>query len=178
MLVLARLGLTMDRLRRQLEPLMTRKRGFILFYLIFIGPFMGFAVYATVVQAPQAAAMQADLEREFRTIPQVPGSIMTRYTATHKSQTALVVGAYNTSADVVALKTYYDAELGQRGWSFLRQKEVRDWGRDTGSSRYIYCKGDRSASLDYSGEPQRTGWVFTFDMNWGLNNPCEPWKVQ
>lgn len=143
--------------------------------LTFVVGFIAFVAYDYLVNAPRARLAENDLKREFQSIVSLPGAVVRNHHSLHRSQQASVGGTYATSVSYVEIRKYYDEELARRGWTFHREREIRDWGRNLGGRTVEYCKGEYRASLQYAGERADYGWVFALDLSWGLDSLMDRW---
>jgi hypothetical protein len=126
-------------------------------------------IYDSRVNGPNAAIVQADLEKEFRAIPPLPDAIATRFHASHKARQALVGDTYQTRLKYPEIRDFYDRELAKQGWSFYEEEQMKHWWRDLGGKSARYCKGPYRADLQYAGEGAGYGWDYAFTVSWGLD---------
>jgi hypothetical protein len=142
--------------------------GAILF-LAFILAFVALTTFHFVINAPNAALVQRELEQEFQSIKPLPDAIPLRFHASHKTHQSLVVSTYSTRLSYPEIRKYYDSELSAHGWKFQVEHNLKDWGRDFGGRTAEYTKGSYTASLPYAGEKANYGWVYGLDLSWGLH---------
>src|SRR5437868_1790183 len=85
---------------------------------------VAFALVAIQVESnsPEAIQTQVALEAEARAIPAVAGAQFREMHSSHKRERALVSIYYSTDASYAEIRAHYDAELGRRGWQFVREQ--------------------------------------------------------
>ena len=116
-----------------------------------------------------------ELRREFQLIKPFPGAVEAKRSDSFSRWRPLqtfVDGGYNTTASYAELRRYYDPQLDSRGWRFVEEHPIRDWGSDVGAWEALYCKGDLAASLDY-GPRVNWGFTYSFALSWGLHRECQ-----
>lgn len=133
--------------------------------------FVGFMLYQYIVNEPPARKAQAVLETEFAKVKTPSWASLIGKISNHKPGQALVEATYTTSVGYKNIRSYYDGELVQKGWRFVGEEGVRDWGRDLGGKEAYYRKGDYDASLQYAGEKGNYGWTYSLDLSIGMDGP-------
>jgi hypothetical protein len=63
-----------------------------------------------------------------------------------------------TSYEVV--KGFYLERLGEDGWQFAGERQLKDWGRDVGGRELKFRRGEYEATIDYAGEKADYGWDY------------------
>ncbi len=166
-----------------LKPLFRRDNGrlnpvgFVVLGVMIVGliplalfvAFEVFWIYEFRANEPNAAIVQADLEREFRAIRPLPDAIAIRSHVSHKTSQALASDTYRTNLKYSQIRDFYDQELTKNGWTLYEEKDMKDWGRDLGGKSARYCKGTYRAALQYAGERADYGWDYAFSVSWGLD---------
>jgi hypothetical protein len=132
--------------------------------------FIVFGIYDYRVNGPKAAVVQADLESEFRAIQPLPQATPINFNATHKPRTALVSDKYRVKSNYAEIRSFYDQELSKHGWTFYEERNLKDWGQDSGGRSARYCKGPYRAELEYGGERSSSSWDYALSLSWGLSS--------
>ena len=130
--------------------------------------FLGFIAYQHYIYGPISEKIKEQLEIEYRQIEQLPAATLRSYSAHSRPESVLVNGSYNTEQPYYEIKKYYDTELKNKGWTFTKEEEVRNWGKDLGGKTLEYCKGKYSASIQYSGADAGYDLTYSFTMSWGF----------
>jgi hypothetical protein len=99
-------------------------------------------------------------------LPMYPGMIEGNVHRTSRGNQALLGKEYKSSVNYETLKSFYTENLTQSGWKFLREKQVKDWGRDLGGRELEFQKGEYILDIQYSGEKANYGWQYTIDIDW------------
>ncbi len=81
-------------------------------------------------------------------------------------------GNYSTASSYTDIRDHYDKVATARGWRVVRDRPVRDRGRDFGGRVREYRKEDLCASLQYAGTRANYGWSYAFDVTWGGPDDC------
>jgi hypothetical protein len=95
---------------------------------------------------------QDDLEREFKSIKQLPSAFDQKHHAWHKQDHASVGSSFSTGQSDSEVKKYYAEELSKHGWKSRGDYSTTNWGSNLGGSVVEYCKGKYEATLEYAGE--------------------------
>jgi len=141
--------------------------------LAFAGLFV-YLPYDQAVNGPKAAEIQKDMEGEFKMIEPLPGATQLRYGSMHKTHQGDVGGDYKTDKSYEEIRKYYDRELNNHSWRFVKEEPVKIWRRDYGGKEAFYCKGIYTATLQYSGQEEKdVGWTYSFGLSWGLFDECK-----
>jgi hypothetical protein len=132
-----------------------------------------FAVYQKVyVLNDEAKLREQQLEVEFNLIAPFPNSTVTHSLRSYKDRQALVDNSFSAFANYEEVRKHYDVELAKRGWFFVSEQRVTNWGRDLGGKGARYCKGDWSAYLQYFGGSDKDGERhYSFGLSTGID-PC------
>lgn len=136
--------------------------------------FMQYLNHGQQVATGSADAIQNDVEREFQRISPLPLAVPIQHNATHKTQQGVINTAYKTVRSYESIKAYYNNELSNLDWSFLREANVRYGGEDYGGKELFYCKGNYTAHVQYAGRQEtQFGWTYSLALTWGLSDGCK-----
>lgn len=123
---------------------------------------------------PAANKTQSDIEGEFQRITPLPLAVAVEHISMHKTHQGTVNSAYKTDRSYEDIKAYYDKELANRGWRFVREALLTYDGKDNGGKQLFYCKGNYRADLQSAGRQETEfGWTYSFALSWGLSNECK-----
>ena len=136
--------------------------------VLYVIAFFGFIIYQHYEYGPISEGIKEQLESEFKLIGQLPSATLSSYRAHSRPEDALVSAKYNTKNSFSEIKKHYETELQKRGWTFLKEEGVKDWGKDLGGKSIIYCKERYSASIQYAGTEANYGWTYSLSLSWGL----------
>ena len=119
---------------------------------------------------PDGPAKQAALEREFDSIPKLPGSVPTELNQIYKTDRGKI-GFYKVDLNPDQIKSYYENELTKLGWKYIGEKKVEAFQRFSGGGQHLFCKGKTAATLftAASDEP-RVGYTYSLALNWGMSS--------
>jgi len=116
---------------------------------------------------PKDAVTKNDLLTEFNAISQMPGAKNPSQTSIMKNTGGVLSNKFDSSSSFDDLKKYYEGELPKHEWTFVEQKNLKDWGKYYGEKSLIYRKGKLKLSIEYSGERySETGWTFAVSISW------------
>jgi hypothetical protein len=132
-----------------------------------------YTIYKGTNYGQRAVEIQKQLEAEFVALVPMPGASQVRYTSMNKARQGEVGADYKTSKSYTDIRTYYDSQLKHNGWSFIKEKPVKVWGRDYGGKQAFYCKANYTATLQFAGSQENEfGWTYSFGLSWGLFDEC------
>ena len=127
---------------------------------------------------PQACAFvggeglhtEKELEREFSEMKAPLGATSSQHNSIFKTHHGVVGDYYKSSLTYKEIRAHYDEELQKRGWRFKKEVVLKSWGEDRGEIQAIYCKGDESADIYFTGQEESTlGYRYAFNLSWGLD---------
>jgi hypothetical protein len=113
------------------------------------------------------------MRREFALLKPPAGAIMVRPDDGWKLGQGLVGASYRTTSTYDEIRKHYDETAARHGWTVSCEAPLRDWGRDFGGRTRDYRKGPFRGSLQYAGTKADYGWVYAFDVTWGLRSRCQ-----
>lgn len=117
---------------------------------------------------PEGAAKQAALERQFDTIPKLPGSIPTELNQIYKTERGKI-GFYKSELDPDQIKSFYKNELVRLGWKLVGEKEVEPVQGYSGRTQTLFCNGEIAATLFITAQDEaRLGYTYSLALNWGM----------
>jgi hypothetical protein len=122
--------------------------------------------YARIAEH-NSAAVQTTLETQLRLLPTLPGAQIRSQHASHKLDSVLVENTYSLLLPYSAIRDFYAAELGKRGWEIAREHRIKDYGRDLGGREIDFCNGLYGASLMFAGAHPDYGWTYALSLSWG-----------
>jgi hypothetical protein len=160
--------------RYRLQPLIVGVLAIgVIVPLLAIGWLYGYLAYDLVMTEGKASKIQADLENEWKEISSKPGSEAVATDSGHTISVASITSEYRTRAGYKDLRAYYDAELTQHGWRFVKEENLLYDRHDYGGKQAFYCKGKFTADLFYAGQQeQQFGWKYSFSLSWGTYDYC------
>lgn len=119
---------------------------------------------------PDGVAKQAALERQFDSIPKLPGSVPTRLNEYYKTDRGKI-GFYKSEESPTQIKSYYQHELERLGWKYIGEKKVEAYRRLTGGTQNLFCNGEVAATLFITAEDEaRLGYTYSIALNWGMSS--------
>ena len=119
---------------------------------------------------PDGAAKQAALERQFDSIPKLPGSIPTELNQIYKTERGKI-GFYKSESSPDQIKSFYKNELERLGWKFAGEKEVEPVQGYSGRTHTLFCNGETAATLFITAQDEaRLGYTYSLAMNWGMSS--------
>ena len=147
----------------------SRDSGLILILIILLAAFGTVAAFFSNQERVDVRQKQSLLEDELRAIPLLKDGAAFSYDVSHRSMTALahvtVRGSPSSYDDLVR---YFDPILAGRGWHYVSEKKMTDWGRDFGGYSRNYSKGALELTLHYSGRESSYGWTYTISLHWPM----------
>jgi hypothetical protein len=111
-------------------------------------------------------------QREFVAIQPLAGAVVVEPDKGWKLGQGLVGANYRTTSTYDEIRRHYDETTALHGWTVACETPLRDWGRDFGGRIRDYRKGPFQGSLQYAGTKADYGWVYAFDVTWGLRSRC------
>jgi hypothetical protein len=115
---------------------------------------------------------KVQLEKELAELPIPSGVTVGHHSSIAKSTSGLVGNSYEGNLTYEQVRAHYDRELAQRGWVFREQHPLTRWGENVGQSETIYCRGNQSANIFWTGNEQAAaGFRYGLDLGWG-NDHC------
>jgi hypothetical protein len=119
---------------------------------------------------PDGPARQAALERQFDSIPKLPGSIPTELNQIYKTERGKV-GFYKSESTPDQIKAFYKNELARLGWKFVGEKEVEPAQGYSGRTHSLFCNGETAATLFITAQDEaRLGYTYSLALNWGMSS--------
>jgi hypothetical protein len=119
---------------------------------------------------PDGPAKQAALEREFDSIPKLPGSVPTELNQIYKTDRGKI-GFYKSDHNPDQIKSYYENELTKLGWKYIGEKKVEAFQRFSGGGQHLFCKGETAATLFTAARDEpRLGYTYSLALNWGMSS--------
>jgi hypothetical protein len=113
---------------------------------------------------------QADIEKELNEIMPPPGVTVSQHSVSNKWTQGVIGNYYRGDLTYDQIRAHYDAELARHGWKFKKQIPLTSWGKELGESQTIYCRGNHSADVYFTGNAQnRLGYRYALDISWGLD---------
>lgn len=140
----------------------------LLIVLLLCGVAWGAALIYGLKAETKAKAVEAELKNMFREIRPLPTAFISDTSSSHDLGKALVSATYTTGTRFREILAHYDKELSTKGWQFVHENSVRNWGSDFGGKGVLYRQGPYNATLQYAGEKANYGWTYAFSMSWGL----------
>lgn len=122
-----------------------------LIVLIFVVPFAAWMLRTSMdADIEKATLIQKELEKEFTYLSIMPGAVQTSYSNKKpKPENSLVKATYSAANKDTDIRGFYIKEATKSGWTFIREKSIEDWGRDTGGKQMIFYKGEYRLSIYY-----------------------------
>ena len=115
---------------------------------------------------------KAQLEKEFAELPIPPGVTVEHHSAIAKATHGTVESSYQGNLPYEQVRAHYDTELGRRGWVFRERHPLKTWGKDLEQSETIYCRGEQSAIIFWTGTLHAAvGFRYGLNFSWG-NGRC------
>ena len=108
-----------------------------------------------------------ELERLQNEIPVFPSMVETSTNKTSKGTLAVISRSYTSDAAFDDVKQFYIAELKQRGWEYVGERSISDWGRNLGGSTVTFVSGEYRLSITYSGKHADYRWDYAVEIVWG-----------
>jgi hypothetical protein len=144
---------------------------------LLFGSAIGIAVWL-VLSALSAASMRSytrgELLAELNQIDPPAGAVAIRNSEIVKGSLVLVGKHYTFNGTYEDIRKYYDSELGSRGWRFVEERNLKNWGQDYGERDAYYCKQGMSAALFYNGSlASQRGYLYQVNLSWGLDDCSE-----
>ena len=119
---------------------------------------------------PDGPAKQAALERQFDSIPKLPGSIPTELNQIYKTDRGKI-GFYKSELNPDQIKSYYENELTRLGWKYVGEKKVEAFQRFSGGGQHLFCKDEIAATLFTTARDEpRLGYTYSLALNWGMSS--------
>jgi hypothetical protein len=129
--------------------------------------FILFSQISCLYSGPYGVEVQPQLEKEFRAISPLHQAKLVEYEATHRVESALVTGKYETNLSYPEIRAHYETELTRQGWKLY--EEV--YNLKTSEANLVrYCKGEYRANLGYGYAGADT---YYFDVSWGSDSFVE-----
>jgi len=88
----------------------------------------------------------------------------------HQTSKATVAGIsklYKSDATYDDVKRFYMAELTQKGWEYIAERPIKDWGADFGGRELVFRDNEYQFSIQYAGENANYNWNYAIDIGWG-----------
>lgn len=122
-----------------------------------------------------SARAQRSAEGEFSSITPPPGAVAIRPAFISSMRAGFVANEYRTDLSYEGLRRYYDSELANHGWRFVRE-EAAIYGhigdRDKTGKLAFYSKENYTALLRYAGPRERVqGYTYSFAVEWSWLDP-------
>jgi hypothetical protein len=108
-----------------------------------------------------------ELEQLDRSLPVFPLWVQTSEHRISKGTLASVSRYYKSEAAYDDVRSFYVAELKQRGWEYAGERGIKDWGTDLGGRELIFRSGEYQFSVTYAGEKAAYGWHYATGIDWG-----------
>jgi len=108
-----------------------------------------------------------ELEKIQTEIPVFPLLIETKTDTVSKGRIAVLSKIYKCDAPYDDVKKYYIDQLSERGWQYVGEREIRDWGTDLGGSTFSFRNGEYRLSITYAGSNANYGWDYAIETVWG-----------
>jgi hypothetical protein len=124
--------------------------------------------YKRVIRNPEAELVSKQLQAEFDSIPSFPDASSDHHQVSYKDTQALVISNYHAHSDFSEVRGHYDTELAKRGWHFVSEEKLTNWGRDLGESVVHYSRDDWFASLELVKQDSQDGVTYGFSLSWGI----------
>lgn len=130
---------------------------------------IGLSFQHMVVQEPAVSQIEKNLKQEYDLITVMPDASLIDSTATHKTDLAIVGGYFNTKITFEEVREYYDKQLINKGWNFLKEnKKIIPYNGHKYEARVLYYrKGDYMARIENPGVNDKED-TFAFFVTWGM----------
>lgn len=110
------------------------------------------------------------MRQELDAINQFPKSTLIQESQDHKTDHALVGKYFLSTADFSEIKSYYDTELANKGWTYDYQEPIIFKGIDYGGKSVYYKKREYVFTLEYEGRQPGASCNYAIYTSWGLHN--------
>lgn len=157
-------GYSLKKRQRDDQGLTKRKAYIIGFALLIM--LIGFVFYNTKGLIIEGVAKKEALMNEFKLLQPLPDAIQSNLYSHNKEMQAGVSAYYRSNKSYNEIRSYYIAEAAQKGWAFIGEDTVGDWGKNVGGKTINFRKGDYTLSIQYAGEKADYGWDFAVGLGW------------
>lgn len=144
-----------------LEDIIKRWKIYSVGVLIFVGLIVWIEFQ---LNSTEISEMLNEVRVEFNTIQHMPGSEITKYNTTRKTDNAYVYANFMVDAAYNQIKNYYINELNKKGWTFENENIVKEWGKDVGDKALSFTKGSYGLELFYNGVPN-SSYVYAISIS-------------
>lgn len=128
--------------------------------------FIGLLFYNSKDLTAESDTEKEILMAEFNSIQPLPDAIRSDLSSHNKPSSAIVDAKYRSNKSYDKIRSFYIKEATQKGWIFLKEETVRQWGQDLGGKTIEFRKGKYTLSITYTGEKAGYGWDFAVDLVW------------
>ena len=108
----------------------------------------------------------AKIERLWMDLPIYPGLSETHSYRSSRGHNARISRQYKSAAPASDVQSFYVQEAVVRGWIFVRQKKLSDWGRDLGGFELEFRNNDYTLDITYAGTEADYGWNYAIGIQW------------
>ncbi|GMA98210.1 hypothetical protein [Pelosinus sp. IPA-1] len=153
--------------RQRDDQVISKKAIYIIGFTLLI-IFTGFIFYNTKDLTIEGAVKKEALMNEFSLLQPLPDAIESKIYSHNKVMQAGVSAYYRSNKSYSEIHSYYVAEATKKGWTFISEDTVGDWGKDVGGKTINFRKGDYTLSIQYAGEKADYGWDLAVGLGWRL----------
>ncbi len=133
----------------------------------FFAAFLLFAHWAKQNSANRDDAKLKELEQIAVSVPRFPQFRDIASDTSSASDDAGVYKYYSSAASYDEVKSFYFAELTQKGWSIVNEEPLYDWFRDYGGRSLEFRKQEFLIAIEYTGKkPDAESWNYAVSFVW------------
>jgi hypothetical protein len=108
-----------------------------------------------------------EIERLWQMIPTYSGLVEVDGSSLSKDSEARLSKEYKSNAPFDDVKRFYLEKLGEKGWQFIEESELKDRGRLRGERLLEFRQGEYNLSVRYAGERDRElGYDYLITVGW------------
>jgi hypothetical protein len=107
-----------------------------------------------------------EIEQLWGDMPIYPGMVETNSSSNSAGRKAHLSKNYTSPAAYEDVKRFYIEKLTQKGWQFVQEKQLSDWGRDVGGRDLEFRNGEYELGVSYAGEKADYGWNYSVGIYW------------
>lgn len=113
--------------------------------------------------------IEEELKQEYELITLLPEPSLIESVAYHKSNLAGVGGRFSTKLEFEDIRKYYDGELINKGWKYLKETKgtYKDNGKNYNIRNLYYLKGNYMVWIENPGMFDNME-TFTLIVTWGV----------
>lgn len=118
---------------------------------------------------------RAIIESELKKISLPSDGAQISFEATHRlfNPLAQILSSGGKLSSYDEIKEYFDEELSKKGWRYVGEEKIKDWGRDFGGMERHYCKGNLFLNLQFPGKESGYGWIYALSASTSKPSKCQ-----